>query len=531
VLGREFTLKLVQRVTLKSNDELERILAQLQLSEFIYEQPTVGEVEYSFKHALTQEVAYNSLLSERRRALHDRAARALEELSGEQLDDHYGELAHHYLLSENVGKATHYAQLAAEQAVSRGAYGEATSLIEAALKLVDKLPRDAECARAELALRNIEGLVARVLNGLASPEYERIVRRMCVLGEEIGGDEDASGLLALALLWFARGEPAQGLDLIRRSLELAEAKGDAEQLAATHIVASILANSSGSFGEAVRHFREALRYANQADVRFTRFGLLYIAGVGIGLVVSLQLQGHLTEAAKLLDEVLRQTRDSRHMFTLAFALTVGGSGIHHYRRLPEIVRVCSEEAIAITTENGFTEWVSQARLYQAWALAELGQLDVGVTEMEAAIGGFRRTLGTTIWPQYTIALLAHGYARMGRVREALTMLNDALLRIEETGEKGAKAEMLRLNGEVLLMHDESAAAEAERCFRTAIEVARAQEAKWWELRACVSLARLLRDANRRDEARTLLAEIYNWFTEGFDLRDIKDAKALLDELS
>jgi tetratricopeptide (TPR) repeat protein len=530
VLGREFTLKLVQRVTLKSNDELEVLLAQLQLNEFINEQPAVRDVEYSFKHALTQEVASNSLLNDRRRALHDRAALALEDLFGEQLDDHYGELAHHYLLSENVAKATHYAQLAAEQAVSRGAYGEATSLIQSALKLLEKVPRDAACVRAELALRNIESLVARVLNGLTSPEYERIVRRICELGEEIGENENASGLLALALLWFGRGVPAQGLDLIRRSLEVAEASGDAEQLAATHMVAGILANSSGSFGAAVRHFREALRYASQADVRFTRFGLLYTAGVGIGLVVSLQLQGRLTEAAKLLDEILRQTRDSRHMFTLAFALTVGGGGIHHYRRQPEIVRVCSEEAIAITTENGFTEWVSQARLYQGWALAELGQLEVGVAEMEAAIAGFRRILGTTIWPQYTIALLAQGYARMGRVEEALTMLNDALVRIEETGEKGAKAEMLRLKGEILLMRDKSAAAEAESCFRAALAVARAQEARWWELRTSVSLARLLRETNRRDEARAVISEIYNWFTEGFDLLDLKEAKTLLDDL-
>ena len=530
VLGREFTLKLVQRVTLKSNDELDVMLAQLQLGEFINEQPAVGDVEYSFKHALTQEVASNSLLSERRRALHDRAAGALEELFEEQLDDHYGELAHHYLLSENVSKATHYVQLAAEQAVSRGAYGEATSLIEAALNLLDKLRRDVECVRAELALRNIEGLVARVLNGLASLEYERIVRRMCELGEEIGENRDTSGLLALALLWFARGGPAHGLPLIARGLELAEATGDAQQLAATHIVAGVLANSSGSFGEAVRHFGEAMRYARQADLKFTRFGLLYSSAVGIGMAVSLQLQGRLSEATKLFDEVLRQTRDSRHMFTLAFALTVGG-GIYHYRRQPEIVRVCSEEAIAITAENGFTEWVSQARLYRSWALAELGQLGVGVTEMEAAIAGFRQILGTTIWPQYTIALLAHGYARIGRVGEALTVLNDALVRIEETGEKGAKAEMLRLNGEVLLMHDKSAAAEAEACFRAALEVARAQQAKWWELRTSVSLARLLRDTNRWDEARTILGVIYNWFTEGFELPDLKEAKELLEELN
>jgi predicted ATPase len=172
------------------------------------------------------------------------------------------------------------------------------------------------------------------------------------------------------------------------------------------------------------------------------------------------------------------------------------------------------------------EWLDQARFYHGWAVAELGETDKGIAEMEAA---FTHRI-YTIWPQYFTALLARGYAKMGRVREALAMLKDALLRIEETGEKGAKAEMLRLNGEVLLMHDESAPVKAESCFRAALEVARAQEAKWWELRSSVSLARLLRDTNRRDEARAVLREIYNWFTEGFDLPDLKDAKALLDEL-
>jgi predicted ATPase len=149
VLGREFSLGLVQRVTLKSGDELSQMLYQLQFSEFIYEQPAVTDIEYSFKHALTQEVAYNSLLAERRRAIHERTARAIEELYAQQPEDHYGELAHHYLRGNDSSSAIKYAQLAAEQAVSRGAYAEATSLIDAALKLLDKVPESRERMRTE----------------------------------------------------------------------------------------------------------------------------------------------------------------------------------------------------------------------------------------------------------------------------------------------------------------------------------------------------------------------------------------------
>ena len=133
--------------------------------------------------------------------------------------------------------------------------------------------------------------------------------------------------------------------------------------------------------------------------------------------------------------------------------------------------------------------------------------------------------------QYLIALHAEATARTGKVEDALTSLSEALAHVEQTGEQVDYAEMLRLRGELLLMRDRSATAEAENSFRAALEVARAQEAKWWELPASVSLARLLRDTNRRDEARAMLAEIYNWFTEGFDTADLRDAKALLEELS
>ncbi len=149
--------------------------------------------------------------------------------------------------------------------------------------------------------------------------------------------------------------------------------------------------------------------------------------------------------------------------------------------------------------------------------------------MEAGVAGFRR-LGGVPRQQFMIAMLAQGYARLGRRGEALGMLEESLAHIERTGERVDEAEMLRLRGELLLMGGEPATAEAEHCFRAAIDVARGQEAKWWELRATASLARLLAQQGRRAEARAMLSVIYGWFTEDFDTADLKDAKALLDEL-
>jgi len=240
------------------------------------------------------------------------------------------------------------------------------------------------------------------------------------------------------------------------------------------------------------------------------------------------LLGWPDEALKSAEQGLRDARDSRHLFSLSAILTGSGSIFRRYRREPESALVQAEEATALSEENGFSNWLNWGQFTHGWALAELGQPAQGIAEMEAGVAGFR---GGQPFQQYAIALLAQAYARTGRTDQALTMLSEALAHIERTGERVDHAEILRLKGEVLLMHDRPAAVEAESCFRAALEIARAQEAKWWELRTTVSLARLLRDTNRRNEARTLLRDIYGWFAEGFDTRDLREAKLLLDELN
>jgi tetratricopeptide (TPR) repeat protein len=210
-------------------------------------------------------------------------------------------------------------------------------------------------------------------------------------------------------------------------------------------------------------------------------------------------------------------------------LTIVEGWLRHLRREPDVALVCADEAIALSEENGFVNWLHWGRFHRGRALAETERFEQGIAEMEQATESFRRSGGNVSLP-YTQALLAHAYSRIGEFQKALAILDESLRRIQRTGEKRDEAEMLRFKGEALLMRDTGAIAPAEKCFRRALEVASTQKNKWWELRTSVSLARLLRDTNRRNEARTVLCEIYNWFTEGFDLPDLKEAKALLDEL-
>jgi class 3 adenylate cyclase/tetratricopeptide (TPR) repeat protein len=523
VLGHEFPLNLVEWVTLKSADELGRMLSDLQLGEFIYEQPAVGGVEYSFKHALTQEVAYNSILTERRRALHERIGHTVEARYAEQLEDHYSDLAYHFLRGGDAAKAIYYAQLAAEQALSRGAYPEATGLVEAALKLVDKLPDRTERLRAELRLRSHQSVLVRVLYGGASLEREDVIRRVCELGETIGETDDLlRGMITLCNLYFLRGDCVRGLELATRCLQLAEATRDPTLLAEAQYAAGSLSRSSGNLRKALSYFEAALLHSGRTHRPMSLTGFLYTVAIASNQAEVLCLLGRIDEALKSAEEALRQARESKHLFSLGLALIMAAS-IHRYRRDPEAVLPLAKEAIALSEDTGFTEWHRFGQFWHGWSIVHLGQPIQGIVKMETA--------NTVLDRQFTAVMLAQSYAKVGRVEEALALLNEALVKITDTGTKFQEPEILRLKGEVLLMHDSGATEQAEAYFRSALEEARAQEAKWWELRASVSLARLLHDTNRRDEARTMLAEIYNWFTEGFDTADLKEAKALLDELN
>jgi hypothetical protein len=248
------------------------MLAQLQLGEFIYEQQAVGDIEYSFKHALTEEVAYNSLLGERRRALHDRAASGIEDLYAPQLDDHYSELAYHYLCGNDAAQAIRYAQLAAEQAMSRAAYPQAMTLIEAALKRLARLPEGAERNRLELALRSIESTVAFVLHGASSRGRERAVMRMCELAESI--EQGDQFVRALSGLYYTQGESARGLELARRCLALGGAGQDDGLLVDLCYNAAMGAWRCGEFREAALHFEDALSGAENELPRLAAVGHL-----------------------------------------------------------------------------------------------------------------------------------------------------------------------------------------------------------------------------------------------------------------
>jgi predicted ATPase len=225
---------------------------------------------------------------------------------------------------------------------------------------------------------------------------------------------------------------------------------------------------------------------------------------------------------------LRLAHTLAHPYTLAFA--VGNMmQVHQYRREVLAVQQWAETATALTEEHGFRQWQAAVACLQGWSCAMQGHDTEGIAQIEQGLAAYRVT-GAQVWTPHVLALLAEAHEYAGQAEAGLRTLTDALALVEKNGERHCEAELYRLKGELLLQQNSNNQAEAENCFHHAIDIARNQDAKSWELRAATSLARLWHQQGKRQEAYDLLASVYGWFTEGFDTLDLKDAKTLLDEL-
>jgi class 3 adenylate cyclase/predicted ATPase len=532
VLGREFPLGLVRRVTLKPDDELERRLSRLQAGEFIYEQLTAGDVEYIFKHALTQEVAYNALLVERRKQLHERAGRALESMFAEQLDDHLVELAHHYSRSDNNAKAVEYLGRAGQQALQRSAYADAINLLTAAINLLQRLPDSPERLQRELLLQLVLGPALIAVKGWASPEVERAYTRARELCEQLGDSPELfPALFGLWLMHLLRGELRKAYELAEPLMRLAQSAHDPALLLYARFAPGDTSFWMGEFLSAKEQLEIAITLYDPERHRLLAFR--YGGADAMVMCLShaawiLWLLGYPDKALEKGYEALKFARGMSHAHSQAFAEFFVGV-LRQYRREARAAQENAESGIALSAEHGLTDWLAWATTLRGWAMAEQVRNEEGIAQLQKGLAASRAT-GAELLRPYHLCLLAEAYIQTGRVDDGLSALTEALAAADENKIRNYEAETHRLKGELLLRQDHPNVAEAQNCFQRAVEVARNQSAKSLELRATMSLARLLAKRARRDEARAMLSEIYGWFTEGFDTADLKNAKALLDEL-
>jgi class 3 adenylate cyclase/predicted ATPase len=532
IIGREFPLSLIRQVVTKPDGELNRLLNELQLGEFIYEQPAVGDTEYVFKHALTQEVSYNSVLNERRKQLHERIGASLEKLYASSIDDHLEVLAHHYSRSGIVPKALEYHERAGRQAVQRSAYGDAMRHLEAAVELIQRIPRNAERDQRELALQTSLGPVLMATKGWAAPETERVFLRAQELAESGGSPAQRFSLLTgLFGLLYVGGRMREAGERHEQLKQFVSRHPEpAFMLEAIHHDWS-LALSTGELESAQRYVEDGLALY-ETQLRSVPIPLYSAHHPAVcahlwGAIV-FWLRGYPEAARRHMTQGLSLAHEIGDPPTITYTLGTSAQ-IHQIAQEVEPALETADAAIAMAEKEGIPFFVYYAGIVKGWALAQLGQAEQGVAQIRERMASAAAN-GNRLWRTYNLAQLADACGKAGRFDEGLDAIAEALDLIQRYGECWWEAEIIRLKNELLLKQGNSNPVEIQGSLELAIQIAHKQDAKTLELRATSSLARLLRDTHRRDEARAILAQIYNWFTEGFDTPDLKDAKALLDEL-
>ena len=532
VIGREFSHALLAAVAERPEDQLRSALDQLVASELVLRRGTPPDATYSFKHSMVQDVAYQSLLKSRREQLHSRIARVLEERFPETAATQPELLAQHYAAANLRDRAVDYWHQAGQRASERSADLEAIAHLTKGLELARTLPDPMQSARQELKLQVALGEPFVAVKGYGSPEAEATYARALKLCRELG---DTRHLFPATFgLWhYHYGQAAfyRARDLGDQLLGLAERRDNPLFLVAAHQALGQSLYNLGEFVEARKHLEQARQ---GLEIKLDRSPhLRYGVAPGVQRMASLaQLLwclGYPDQALQRSREAIGLARDLRHPHSLACSMYFA-IRLHLLRGETRKADELTEAALPLSTRHGFKLWTALIVFMQGWSLCQQGQVTAGVAHMRT---GQDDALATGHKASRTMyyALLGEAYGRIGQLEEASRMLAEALDAVDEGGQRYYEAEVYRLKGELHLLEPHPDIERAEARFQHAFDIARGQQAKSLELRAATSLARLSRDQGRRAEAYGLLAPLYGWFTEGFDTADLKDAKALLDELA
>lgn len=532
VLGREFVLSLARAVAGRSEEELERLIANLQLGEFVYEQPSIADVEYIFKHALTQEVAYNSILLERRKQLHEDAGHAIETLYPASLDDHVADLAHHFSRSANQSKAISYLRLAGTQALSRGAVPQAVQNLESALGLLTTHPGGPEKDQLELSLLGPLGTAYIASRGYAAPEVGPVFQRARQLSESFGEPQVHFAVVWGNFAWHVvRGEMDRALDLANEAMGLAETIDDPGVWMEALFLLGVTLYYRGDFTGARAQYERALANYDDDPVRTRQWATRVGEHAGVThrcyLALTLWQLGLATQAIVVNREMLALARSIEHPFSLAYAQH-HTSWLYQLLRLPSESLSASREQMRFSANQGFPLFSATGVIYDAAAASLQNGVLQSLPKLVSGLDAYRATGAGLALPQY-LGLLGATLIEAGRPTEALATLSKALAIAEQGHDRCHEAELHRLLGRAAVAIGDAPDRAAQH-FAQSIEIARRQKSKAWELRTSIDLARLLRAQNRADGARGLLGAVLSSFTEGFDTPDVKQASMLMDEL-
>jgi DNA-binding winged helix-turn-helix (wHTH) protein/predicted ATPase len=487
---------------------------------------------YRFRHDLYREVLYERVPVSRRARWHRQIGVRLETGYGVQSREIATELAEHFVRGRDTERAVRYLREAGQQALQRSAHQEAILHLTRGLELLATLPETLERAQLELDLQVALGPALITTKSQGASEVEQTYARARVLCTQVGETPQLLPTLqGLCDFYRNRGELSAAREIGEQLLRLAQRTAEPTFQQEAHAVLGQTLFHVGEYEASRMHLEQAAALTAPTAQHALVFRQDAAPGVRcLALLANtLWCLGYPAQAVQRSQEALALAQTLGHPYSLGMAryFTVL---LHARRREPVAVQAHANALLALASEQGFPLYVGFGTCLQGWAFAMQGQDEGGETQLRhgmATVLATGQTLSRPLWQ----VLLAEAVGHVGQVEKALGLLGEALAAFEASGRGDMLAEAYRLRGECLMRQGVPAAALAEACFQQALTIARRQQAKSWELRAVMSLSRLWQHEGKRAEARALLAPIFNWFTEGFDTADLKEAKVLLAELS
>jgi len=530
VIGKDVPYDLLLAIAETPEEELRRGLSELQTAEFVYETRLFPDPEYTFKHALTHEVAYGGLLRERRRNLHRAIAEHLEAASAARPSEQFERLAHHYTEAGLTEQAVDYWRRSGLRAIERSANTEAVANLTRGLELLEDQPETPERARQELAMQLGLGVGIAAIDWAGATEVGHAYTQACALCQDVG--EPADRFVALWGLWRYRrtvGEYPTARALADELSGLAELQSDAAFLLQAHHAQWSTRLYFGEFTECLEHAEQGIAVydARKHHAQTFRFGGHDPCVCGhANAAMSLCVLGYPDQAVAQLEDGLSLAHELHHPETLVSILEEAVN-VHLLRREFDVAKERGAMALEVMREHGFSGGYATAAFVDGWTTAAAGQVEEGIAGIREGFAA-RRSAGRAVADHPGLCYYIDLLAGASHADEGLTVIENAFASSRDTETTYWDAELHRRKG-VLLSLSDGSGAEAEACFKQAIEIARGQSAKFFELRAAMDFARLRQSQGKRAEARDLLAPVYGWFTEGFDTADLKDAKALLGD--
>ena len=531
-IGREFSYELISAVAPLTTTQLDDAFAQLTESGLAFRRGTPPDAVYTFKHALVQDAAYDSLLKSKRQELHGKIARAIEERFPSIKDTEPEVLAHHLTAAGLTEAAIPLWQSAGKLALKRMALTETISHLNRGLELISTVPQSRKRDESELSLRVLLGTAWMALKGWAAQEVWSSYHPAHALAKSLKRNDALLPVLSgLAQNVMCQGRVAESMQWIEEMLDIAKTTGDPDLLIAAHVRACNSYFFLGKPFEALEHGDKVLalydieKHRHHVDILNHDPKTL----CGIFSAESTWELGYPDQAVRRFDEAVAHARQRGHPFDLGFALSRGGS-VFDYSGEFENITKCAEELERVGREHSLPAlFAFMAPVSYGFALIRKGELAEGIAKLKAGLAIWDAS-GGKVWSPAGKSLLAEGMAMNGELDDALQLIEEQIEQIERPGweERQCYAEILRIKGWMLTLKDDPDG--AEKHYLASLDCAREQQAKSWELRTSTSLARLWQSQGKHTEAHDLLAPVYDWFTEGFTTKDLKEAKALLSEL-